>query len=177
MKKLPLPSPRSPKGLDEKIMAYAKQKQPEKKTYRPPLWLSGLATASIVLVTVMITLPTQQRVGSTDTESAQPAAGRAKATLSSPKSIDHRKPSVDRYEMAPQAASARSALPELAADEAAEDLDADWVHHRLEQLAEQLKNEDSSLARRNYEALKHQCTECGLPATLEAALEKYLPGD
>jgi hypothetical protein len=176
MKKLPLPSPRSPQGLDDKILAYAKQKQPVKKTYRPPLWLSGLATASIVVVTVMIVLPTQQRVDSIVSEPPKPAARTAKATLSMAKPADHREQSVDRYKMAPEAASAFSAPPGMTADEAAENLDVDSLLDRLELLAEQLKNGDSSLARRNYQALRHQCTECDLPATLEEALVKYVPG-
>ena len=177
MKKMPLPSPQPPRGLDEKILAYAIQKQPEKKPYRPSLWLSGLATASIVLVTVIIALPTQQHVSSTDAVLAQPAASPAQATLPVAKSADLAKRSADSYEMAPRAAGALSALAEMSADEAAENLDADSLHHRLKLLAQQLTNGDSSLARQNYQALKLQCKDCNLPASLEEALEEYSPGD
>jgi hypothetical protein len=58
--KLPLPSPRSPQQLDDKILAYARDNAPEKKSFLPPRWVAGLATASVVVLALFITEPQQQ---------------------------------------------------------------------------------------------------------------------
>ncbi len=55
--KLPLPSPRSPQQLDDKILAYARGNAPERKFFRQPRWIAGLATASIVALALFITKP------------------------------------------------------------------------------------------------------------------------
>jgi hypothetical protein len=57
--KLPLPSPRSPRQLDDKILAYARHNAPEKKSFIQPRWVAGLATASVVVVALFITEPQQ----------------------------------------------------------------------------------------------------------------------
>jgi hypothetical protein len=56
---LPLPSPRSPRQLDEKILAYARDNAPEKKLFLPPRWVAGLATAGVVVLALFITEPQQ----------------------------------------------------------------------------------------------------------------------
>jgi hypothetical protein len=61
--KLPLPSPRSPRQLDEKILAYARDNAPEKKSFLPPRWVAGLATAGVVVLALFITEPQQQTPG------------------------------------------------------------------------------------------------------------------
>jgi len=58
--KLPLPSPRSPQQLDDKILAYARDNAPEKKSFLQPRWVAGLATASVVALALFITEPQQQ---------------------------------------------------------------------------------------------------------------------
>lgn len=77
--KLPLPQPRSPQELDDKILAYARQRAPHRNTSWIPGWTSGwttgLATASIVAIAVFIT-QTQQSAPSFN-EMAQPAAEEA----------------------------------------------------------------------------------------------------
>ena len=78
--KLPLPQPRSPRELDDTILAYARQRAPHRKTSWIPGWTSswttgwttGLATASIVAIAVFIT-QTQQSAPSFN-DKAQPAA-------------------------------------------------------------------------------------------------------
>jgi hypothetical protein len=74
--KLPLPQPRSPQQLDDKILAYARQRAPQKDTSwipgRTAGWTTGLATASIVAIAMFIT-QTQQSAPSFK-EYAQPAA-------------------------------------------------------------------------------------------------------
>jgi hypothetical protein len=57
--KLPLPSPRSPRQLDDKILAYARHNAPEKKSFIQPRWVAGLATASVVILALFITEPQQ----------------------------------------------------------------------------------------------------------------------
>ena len=57
--KLPLPSPRSPRQLDDKILAYAQDNAPEKKSFIQPRWVAGLATAGVVVVALFITEPQQ----------------------------------------------------------------------------------------------------------------------
>lgn len=56
---LPLPAPRSPQSLDDRILAHAQAHAParERSDYRQ--WMSGLAAASIFGVAVLIALPTQ----------------------------------------------------------------------------------------------------------------------
>jgi hypothetical protein len=58
--RLPLPSPHSPRQLDDKILAYARDKAPEKKPFMQPRWVVGLATAGVVVVALFITEPQQQ---------------------------------------------------------------------------------------------------------------------
>jgi hypothetical protein len=61
--KLPLPSPRSPRQLDDKILAYARDNAPEKKSFIQPRWVAGLATAGVVVLALFITEPQQQTPG------------------------------------------------------------------------------------------------------------------
>ena len=79
--KLPLPQPRSPQQLDDKILAYARQRAPQRNSRWIPGWTSGwttgLATASIVAIAVFIT-QTQQSAPSFK-EYAQPAAEQSHA--------------------------------------------------------------------------------------------------
>ena len=60
---LPLPKRRSPKSLDDKILNYAHGHAPsgessgsnKSRWTTPPLWLTGMATASLAVVAVLIT--------------------------------------------------------------------------------------------------------------------------
>lgn len=53
-KKLPLPSPRSPAQLDERVLAEARKALPRQKTYRQPWWFAGSAAAAVVVVAVTL---------------------------------------------------------------------------------------------------------------------------
>lgn len=44
--KLPLPAPGSPTALDQKILAYARDHAPQRKTRLAPRWAAGLAIAT-----------------------------------------------------------------------------------------------------------------------------------
>lgn len=62
-KNLPLPSPPSPLELDDKILAYARDNAPHKNRWLGHGWTAGLATAGIVVVSLLII----------DTQAPQPA--------------------------------------------------------------------------------------------------------
>ncbi|MFK8048974.1 MAG: hypothetical protein AB8B81_11130 [Halioglobus sp.] len=53
-KPLPLPSPRSPATLDERILSQARRALPRDKPYRQPWWLAGSATAAVIVVAVTL---------------------------------------------------------------------------------------------------------------------------
>ena len=59
---LPLPTPTSPRVLDDKILAYARQHTPTKASYWQPRWATGLAAASITAMAVFIGLPQQTAI-------------------------------------------------------------------------------------------------------------------
>ncbi len=48
--RLPLPAPRPGAALDEKIIAYARAKAPQRQRPHSGRWMAGLATAGIVAV-------------------------------------------------------------------------------------------------------------------------------
>jgi hypothetical protein len=58
-RKLPLPSPRSPRDLDDRILNHAREHAPPTRLFVQPRWLAGLATASVLLIAVFITEPEQ----------------------------------------------------------------------------------------------------------------------
>jgi len=88
--KLPLPSPRSPRHLDDKILAYAREKAPEKRSFLQPRWTAALATAGVVVLALFITEPQQQTPGfSTPApmleEGMRPRAARTESMKAKPK--------------------------------------------------------------------------------------------
>jgi len=68
---LPLPSPRSPSQLDEKVLAYARAHAPRKRFPLQPAWAAGLATTGVIVLALFITLP-QQPVPSVAPEPSGP---------------------------------------------------------------------------------------------------------
>ena len=173
MTKLPLPSPRSPSGLDKKILAYAKQQLPEKRTYRPALWLSGLATASVVAIAVIIAIPEQPRVSAPTADSPRTAVNES-ADMEIMVQRRARKQSV------PMAASAALYAEDDMAVAAAATmpiLDSTTIHQQLREMAALVKRGESKQAALDYQKLKELCPHCDLPTTVEEAIEKYLTGD
>ena len=53
-RELPLPSPRSPRELDDRILAHARNNAPPKHGARPLAWTGGLATAAVLVVAVYL---------------------------------------------------------------------------------------------------------------------------
>ena len=56
---LDLPSPGSSSHLDEKILQYAREQAPERRSYLQPVWLRSMAAASVVVVAVLLIYPQQ----------------------------------------------------------------------------------------------------------------------
>ncbi len=54
---LPLPKARSPRDLDERILAHARRHAPERQATFTPRWIPGLATAGIVGLALLIAYP------------------------------------------------------------------------------------------------------------------------
>jgi hypothetical protein len=57
---LPLPSPRSPDGLDQRILAYARDNAPRSRPLLRPAWMTGAATACVLVVALLVGGPQQQ---------------------------------------------------------------------------------------------------------------------
>jgi alpha/beta superfamily hydrolase len=186
MTKLPLPSPRSPSGLDEKILAYAKQQLPEKKPYRPALWLSGLATASVVAIAVIIAIPEQSRtivpvvkparLSAQSEKVEQPPAPRG-AAMKESADMEMMVQRSARKQSTPQAAAALYAEQEVAAADTVPILDTITIQQQLQEMSTLVKSGDSKQASLDYRELKKLCPHCDLPDTLKEAIEKYLTGD
>ena len=173
MTKLPLPSPRSPSELDKKILAYAKQQIPEKKPYRPPLWLSGMATASVIAIAIFIAIPDQP-----PTLLPTPRS----AVMEKPAKVEMLMQQSARKQSAPVAASAALyAEQEMAASDSMQMpmplLDTVTIQQHLQEMDSLLKRGDSKQAALKYQEMKKHCPHCDLPATVEQAIEKYLAGD
>lgn len=84
---LPLPAPRSPRALDERITAYARGRAAQKTGWYRPRWAAGLATAGVAGIAVLLSLqapewspentlsaPPPQREAAADSDSAQSVA-------------------------------------------------------------------------------------------------------
>jgi hypothetical protein len=77
-RKLPLPSPRSPRDLDDRILNHAREHAPPTRLFVQPRWLAGLATACVLLIAVFITEPEQstpefRAITPTDEDAATPS--------------------------------------------------------------------------------------------------------
>jgi hypothetical protein len=77
-RKLPLPSPRSPRDLDDRILNHAREHAPPTRLFVQPRWLAGLATVSVLLIAVFITEPEQstpefQAITPSDEDAATPS--------------------------------------------------------------------------------------------------------
>lgn len=189
--KLPLPSPGSPRELDEKILAHARANAPAGKRAGPLAWGGGLATASILVVAVYLTNLT----GSND-----PAAP-ARVPAAEEVSLQPENAPAAPAAMKMQARSRASDEASLAADYAdtIEDLTAETeaseghaaalpanhlkaeadtaaieplIRDRLEQFRAMLQRGQEEQARLEYAALRDSC-DCKLPQTLEQALARF----
>ncbi len=183
MKKLPLPSPRSPHNLDRAILDYAQQNVPDdKKSYAKPLWISGLATASVIGIAVLISQPKyagiteQTGTAAFSTEIREPIRDQAAPTPNSSALV---KPQLLGLERASTKRQSVYRLEQMS-DDKTSDVSSkvapniENAKKQLEKLSVLVEQGSTSQAEAAYDALKDQCYSCDLPDTLTDALEKYL---
>jgi hypothetical protein len=184
---LPLPSPRSPRELDQRILAHARARAPAKQLTHTASWVGGMATTAVLFVAIYLTnssdtelvpmtppVLTEQRsatgglaTGGSATGAAAPAARKARATAEISADFDalEAAPTAkEEVQMAPAANARFQAMKRL--DDTAPDLQASLQH--LQQL---LANGQQDRALLEYQELRNTCRDCGLPEALEEALQ------
>lgn len=202
-----LPRRRSPKSLDDKILAYARQQAP-KRTLGINPWMRGLALASVAVVTILVVLP-QQPVPLSDPNRPSPSPSvedKARIELKKerlaaiPKSMP---PTADairlsksssessfasKTEMAKRAehreslagqSSTQHRIASAQALIAAPESASEpiQIKQELERIRTLLEQGKQEQAHEAWQSLKRHCTNCDLPDTLEAALKAYLNAD
>ncbi|RLQ22023.1 hypothetical protein DWB85_08770 [Seongchinamella sediminis] len=178
---MPLPSPRSPRELDERILARARAAAPQQHRRGPLAWAGGLATAAVLVVAVYLlrlsdtaTLtpapasdPVQEEeaAGAPATAEIAPAANQADPQQKLKMSAA--RPAADFAAQAPAAerAEAAAAAPAAGDETPGPDINAELL--RLQALEAAGKREQ---ALREYAELRRRCADCALPQTLEQAL-------
>jgi len=191
MKKMPLPSPRSPQNLDEAILGYAQQNVPTaKKSYRKPLWVSGLATASVIGLAILITVPNNTGITPLPSTRGISADMEESAHAETAKTLSNNAPIRAKRQIQralpakkPRAPGHMAAItpsraitqghPEIAADTVLADIRVENVSAPLRELSALLARGEDKKAEAAYQQLKDKCSNCDLPATLAEALENY----
>ena len=183
---LPLPSPRSPRDLDEKILAHARINTPQKRATLSLGWISSMATAAVLVVAVYLTTMTD-----TTREPALPAPAmleeeRAVAGAAAPASLQaraKRRTEISAYQdlidAAPlekeelrMSATAEMAYANAAAHKAVADSPAaENLQSMLEHLQALIDRGETDQARQQYQEFRNACSECRLPETLAQALD------
>lgn len=198
-----LPRHRSPKTLDDKIKAYAREQAPKRVSGLSP-WMRGLAFASVAAVTVLVILP-QQPVDSpepmitAETQLAKrqdlPAMKKEFAAAVKPAAPAMDKSGSSKTE---NAVSSGLKIQALTRKQASDDSDraqpqrysstmaaqVDWadkalakesinIQQEMEKIQTLLNQGQTEQAQEAWKALKARCTACDLPDALDAALEKF----
>lgn len=182
---LPLPAPKSPDALDDKILSYARRMAPGRRSVAPR-WAAGLATVGVVLLAVFIAEPQRPQPAAPDgipelqsapaapaAKKPMAAAPRAKKLVSAERDAEfaaetNAGAATARLEDAPGAVA--PVPEERATQEALDELAEDLAH-----CAALLAAGEESRAREAYQRLRSGCPECDLPQTLEQALDLYPP--
>ena len=187
---LPLPSPGSPRELDDKILAHARANAPAGKRAGPLAWGSGLATASILVVAVYLTnltgsndpaAPAQAPVAeevSLQPENA-PAAPAAMKMQARSRAADEASLAADYADTVKDLTTETGASEGHAGAMPANDQKAEAdaavikppIRDRLEQFRAMLQRGQEEQARMEYAELRDSC-DCKLPQTLEQALAR-----
>jgi hypothetical protein len=184
---LPLPSPRSPAQLDEKVLAYARAHAPRKRFPLQPAWVAGLATTGVIVLALFITGP-QQPVPSVTPEPSAPvmmaspvADADTERKQAVTKAAAKEKPAAQRsrslvveQEMGEEQLMSDEAFAQPAPNAlgaAAAPATEPTLQQQLQSFAALLQQGQEAEARANYQALRANCSECKLPATLEQALK------
>lgn len=196
--RLPLPSPKPGRAQDDRILAYARAHAPRHQARMPGRWVAGMATAGVVALAILIAQPQQpakqrpmlEEYRGIATPAAAPTTDAPAAKAKTPASGLAPEPSAAGARLISPAAdhdlagNAPEALSERAAEQSADTAQADFSSAALdkEQLSKQLQGYADMLAsgqeakaREAYQTLRENCPTCGLPNTLEQALERYPP--
>jgi hypothetical protein len=193
---LDLPSPGSPSHLDDKILQYAKERAPERRSYLQPVWLRSMAAASVVVVAVLLVYPQQLDQVTRPIEIEEIVVSESALLDDAPAAA--RAPQRDENYMAEQAMvnkagraekssselrmrAAASPQPKLKRELAAgavsspPPLDEETIRDTLADIEELLSAGKTEQAEKAWLALQNRCPDCALPKTLEEALVLYLP--
>lgn len=188
--KLPLPSPRSPQELDQRIMAHARASAPTANRAGPLVWGGGLATAAILVVAVYLTnltatndpaapaqAPAVKEALILHDEAVSPAPEevrpRANSGAEESYALDHA--DTDAVQAPIAAAKTRTAPATVMAARPIK-AEADGpamgpaISTRLARIRAVLQQGKEEQARLEYAELRDSC-DCGLPQSLEQALE------
>lgn len=183
---MPLPSPRSPKALDEKILAHARAHTPPKRSSIHMGWTGGLATAAVLVMAVYLTTTTETIkepvLSSPQAVKEERAATAAATTVSSEAAAKRKATAQADFDSADELVSEQEELQmapvaEMAAGAATlrSSKTLDWaapnIQETLDQLQALLEGGELESASQGYAELRSACGECGLPDTLEQALE------
>ncbi|MEH6582975.1 MAG: hypothetical protein V7754_13630 [Halioglobus sp.] len=196
--KLPLPEPRSPQELDERILSAARQRAPKRRSQQQPWWLAGAATVSVLLVAVLLTNNTTQvatpkakfkpvpsaamapeaaresmmqaEMDSASDFSSNQAAGAISrsSTVHSEAMSEEQPPGLKAMSKAQ-----RSAGYSLAADEGMDPTSELTLTADIQRLSALLQQGQTESARSQYEQLRKNCPRCALPDSLEEAIALY----
>lgn len=183
---LPLPTPRSSRELDEKILAHARANAPAPRRSFALGWTGGMATTAVLVMAVYLTNTTESdKEAAVRTQAVLkeevPMAGAALPVESRIMAKRKAVPSADfdvqespsrepeALQMAPAAEMAASS--ERSEEVKLQDAAAPNIQETLEHLQTLLEHGEIEQARLGYAQLRNACSECGLPDTLEQALK------
>jgi len=182
---LPLPSPRSPRELDQRILAHARANAPQKRPMVTAGWLGGIATTAVLVVAIYLTNTTETnqelaptvlkevKEESAAAGAAAPIASSARAKLKTSADFDAREiapAEQEELQMAPAAEATLDSASSFHAMKRADDA-APNLQGTLRHLQDLVLRGEQEQAQREYQELRNACSECGLPDTLEEALE------
>ncbi len=188
---LPLPSPRSPAELDQRILAHARDNAPVKTRSSALGWTGGAATAAALVLAVFLTRTAdidravppralEETPAATEALSealrqragAEPAGGAAAPVESSARKALADFDAVREQTGTAPAAESPAALATGIVAKNDESAALESLRDALQRLRQLLDEGDTDSARQGYADLRKACGECGLPETLEQALEQ-----
>jgi hypothetical protein len=194
--KLPLPQRRSPAALDDKILHYAQSRAEQQAPKHRPLWIGGLATASVAVLAVYLVLPAYETVpvapaslqeeatvydqASTMADSAERDSAAAPAAMAETEAPGMKEFAGRASAKAAAVAPAnddmvvRQALPQarMAPDTIVNRpvLSAAELERELNSIRGLLAGGERAAAEQAYLSLREKCPACNLPAELNETL-------
>jgi hypothetical protein len=172
----PLPTARSPRELDDRILAHARSNAPRPARRPAFAWGGGLGAAAVLVLAVYLVNPDDASrsrsapplADNTERPAEEPAASEAQAKASAPPQAYSAAPA----RRAERQVVAAGAAEELALSASAAPPEAQTLDSGLAELRAMLETGQEEQARAAYADLRRRCVDCGLPARLEDALRK-----